>query len=486
MNKVYKGNTINLKQGKSIEELYGVTKADFQSLLINWFNQKSKYLVINYQKIKGLSIRLYIQKFSMGKSKVTLMNYCDAGTVYYRRRCHETKKFIMQSLGAFDVYKSNTYPEQLPHLLERYDPSNNSDENIECDNGCLTLREMIDSQYLEYLNEINPKSSNKKVKVIYRYFGDLLDCSLRSIDSRKVKLWLKTIERKLTNKQLVAGEEQYSIKPSTIKEAIGTLRTAMNYAKEQGLILEHDLYQLPSFKSDTEIVRYLTVDEEKSLYNAINQRNSSLIQQRRNTIEHRRKRNLPEPNCLKSCYFADHVMPYILLFKETGIRPGTISNAKWSDINFESRYFKIRKEIDKKNKENYIPLNDLALNVLVEWKKHHIHEDCLKLVGDHLNTWIFPSPRDPKTQLLSIKSAWDTIRKKANIQNFRFYDLRHDFASKVMLNTGNIYLVSHLLNHRQIETTKRYAHLMDKSVIDAVKLLDKNRVPNTLPNFIRD
>jgi hypothetical protein len=55
-----------------------------------------------------------------------------------------------------------------------------------------------------------------------------------------------------------------------------------------------------------------------------------------------------------------------------------------------------------------------------------------------------------------------------------------------MMRTGNIYLVSHLLNHRQIETTKRYAHLMDNSKLLAVKTLDTDRQTGALPEFMRE
>jgi site-specific recombinase XerD len=54
-----------------------------------------------------------------------------------------------------------------------------------------------------------------------------------------------------------------------------------------------------------------------------------------------------------------------------------------------------------------------------------------------------------------------------------------------MMRTGNIYLVSHLLNHRQIETTKRYAHLMDNSKLLAVQTLDADRQTGALPEFMR-
>ena len=53
-----------------------------------------------------------------------------------------------------------------------------------------------------------------------------------------------------------------------------------------------------------------------------------------------------------------------------------------------------------------------------------------------------------------------------------------------MMQTGNIYLVSNLLNHRQVETTKRYAHLMDESKFIAVQTLDSSRQKTALPSYL--
>lgn len=57
---------------------------------------------------------------------------------------------------------------------------------------------------------------------------------------------------------------------------------------------------------------------------------------------------------------------------------------------------------------------------------------------------------------------------KAGIDDFRFHDLRHTFASRMLRQTGNLKLVSRLLGHSTIETTTRYAHVMDDDLRDAL------------------
>lgn len=48
--------------------------------------------------------------------------------------------------------------------------------------------------------------------------------------------------------------------------------------------------------------------------------------------------------------------------------------------------------------------------------------------------------------------------------DLRFHDLRHDFATKLLRETGNIKLVQRALHHSKIETTTKYAHVLDEEV----------------------
>jgi hypothetical protein len=59
--------------------------------------------------------------------------------------------------------------------------------------------------------------------------------------------------------------------------------------------------------------------------------------------------------------------------------------------------------------------------------------------------------------------------------NFRFHDSRHDLGTKPLRLTGNLKLVQRALNHSDIKTTMRYAHVLDEEVGDAVEKLAKSR-----------
>jgi integrase len=73
-----------------------------------------------------------------------------------------------------------------------------------------------------------------------------------------------------------------------------------------------------------------------------------------------------------------------------------------------------------------------------------------------------------------IKTAWRRLRKRAGVTGFRFHDFRHDLGTKVLRSTGNLKLVQRLLNHADVKTTLRYAHVLDSEIAAALERFNAN------------
>jgi len=67
------------------------------------------------------------------------------------------------------------------------------------------------------------------------------------------------------------------------------------------------------------------------------------------------------------------------------------------------------------------------------------------------------------------------LRSKAGLKDFRFHDFRHDLATKLLRDTGNLKLVQRALNHSDIKSTLRYAHVLDDDIAAAVERVAKSR-----------
>jgi site-specific recombinase XerD len=77
--------------------------------------------------------------------------------------------------------------------------------------------------------------------------------------------------------------------------------------------------------------------------------------------------------------------------------------------------------------------------------------------------------------LAAERSLVNFSRTAAKVTDFRFHDYRHDFATKLLRETRNLKLVQKALNHANIKTTAKYAHVVDDEVAAGIDAMQKSR-----------
>ena len=74
-----------------------------------------------------------------------------------------------------------------------------------------------------------------------------------------------------------------------------------------------------------------------------------------------------------------------------------------------------------------------------------------------------------------VKTSFNNARQKAGIEDLRFHDLRHTFASRLVQGGVPLYNVMHLTGHKSLEMVQRYAHLAPDFQEGAIAVLDSDR-----------
>ncbi|STY30345.1 site-specific recombinase XerD [Legionella wadsworthii] len=150
----------------------------------------------------------------------------------------------------------------------------------------------------------------------------------------------------------------------------------------------------------------------------------------------------------------------VLISINTGLRRGELFNLTWEVINLSERSLILGDGITKNSNSRYIPLNDEAYNLL-----NQLYDKSALKKG-----LVFPSKNNQPFN--HMKRSWASILSKAEITQFRWHDLRHHFASKLVMAGVDLNTVRELLGHSDIKMTLRYAHLAPEYKINAVKKID--------------
>jgi integrase len=165
----------------------------------------------------------------------------------------------------------------------------------------------------------------------------------------------------------------------------------------------------------------------------------------------------------------DDLAPFFAFARASGLRLRECL-LKWSEVKWEARQIV---KLGKGGKIVTVPITSAIREILWPLRGHH-PEHVFTFVADRTVDGRVKGQRYPMTYN-GARNAWWQLRKRSGVTGFRFHDFRHDLATKLLRETGNLKLVQRALNHSHIETTVRYAHVLDHEVADAMERVTKSR-----------
>ncbi len=144
---------------------------------------------------------------------------------------------------------------------------------------------------------------------------------------------------------------------------------------------------------------------------------------------------------------SEYLYKVVVLALSTGARKMEILSLKWRDIDLARGMITLHET--KNGERRVLVLTSLALELMKEHAKIRIlHCD-----------FVFPAKSLDKP--IDLTTPWETALRRAEINDFRFHDLRHSAASYLAMNGASLAEIAEILGHKTLQMVKRYAHLSD-------------------------
>ena len=287
-----------------------------------------------------------------------------------------------------------------------------------------TLSELVD-RYVLHVLPTKPKSQKKQTQQLGWWKDQIGDYALAAVTPALIAEYRDRLAQTVN----VRGSKN---SPSTVLRYLAALSHAFTVAvNEWGWLDDNPLRKVTKPTEPRGRVRFLSDDERERLLTAC--RTSSNL----------------------------YLYPVVVLALSTGMRQGEILGLIWDDIDIHQG--RITLHDTKNNERRVVPLASHAMEIMRE------HMKVRRLDTE----FVFPSKVGRGRNPMDLRAPWNAALKKAQIEDFRFHDLRHSAASYLAMNGVSLAELAEVLGHKTLQMVKRYAHLSEAHTTGVVTRMNE-------------
>ena len=246
-----------------------------------------------------------------------------------------------------------------------------------------------------------------------------------------------------------------NISPNTVKKVHKLLRQFFSYAEKEGYIIKNPCINTTLPKKKNEISNI--INERKSKFQYFNE---DEIKQLLELFKNTRYESI------------------ILFALGTGMRKGEILGLQWSDIDFNNKEIHVVHnlsyiaEIHENGNRTYrtilqTPKSENSVRIIPMSNKIY---DLLNSLNKN-SDYVFSS-RGSHFDIKWTEKYWLKTLKGTNLEGKKFHDLRHTFATMLLLNGANLIQIKELLGHSSVKITEMYLDALPKSKQEIVNKIN--------------
>ena len=170
-----------------------------------------------------------------------------------------------------------------------------------------------------------------------------------------------------------------------------------------------------------------------------------------------------------------HLRRIIECALNTGMRRGEILNLKWSQV--KDGFIYLEGQMTKTKEPREVPINEDLSQIFKEIRKEQqLRSGYVFTYQPNENKRKTPRPKSKLSvvgkTINRVDTSFNSAVEHAGIKDFKFHDLRHTFASHMVMRGANIKEFQEILGHKTMAMTLRYAHLSQEHKKKAVNLLN--------------
>ena len=286
-----------------------------------------------------------------------------------------------------------------------------------------TLSDLID----RYIRDVLPR----KAKVYVEYASQLKWWEEQIGDVRLSDLSTALISEKRDFLSRTFTNRKKQMSPARVNRYMAALSTALNTSiREWEWMEDNPMRKISKLKEPRGRVRYLKNEERERLLAA----------------------------CKDSVN--PHLYMAVVLALSTGARQQEVWGLRWSEVNLERGLITFTET--KSDEFRSIPLEGHARELLLE------HSRIRRIDSD----LVFPSKKKPAASY-DFRNPWKKALKVAEVEDFRWHDLRHSCASYLAMDGVPMRTIAEILGHKTLSMVQRYTHLSTEHLTEAISDMDK-------------
>ncbi len=344
------------------------------------------------------------------------------GQVWWMRLSYKGKQMMKSTEVKDRKLAEKIYAKVLTQIVEGkwFDKPTGEDK---------TLKELFDKYISEYsvLNKAENTIRHDKgfAKSMLEFFGDV---PLTEVTSSRISAYKAHLREK-------------GLSACSINHQRGFLSHAFKKAiREWEWVKENPAEKVSREKVRNARDRWLTLEEEKRLLDEC-------------VIYATGKENIQVPH-----YWLQEIVFFDL---NTGMRMDEVLSIEWPHVDLFRKTVTVMRS--KNGEKRTIPLNQRAFELLKAKAK----------VRDIRSKYVFASETGTKIDDRNLRRGFYDALERAEIEDFRFHDIRHTFATRLAQAGIDLYKIAKLLGHKTIAMTQRYSHHYPESLRDGVEVLDR-------------